>query len=235
MADARRDVAAALAFAPPHLSFYHLTLEPNTLFHRYPPPLPDDDAAADIEDAVLQMLRRCRLRALRDVRAREAATRMPAQRQLLALRRLSRHRRGRAFEAVVSGSHRAAAALEAAEAVSRAGRSAARRCRRNAGFAAGSAVRVHAECAAPDRRRSRRAVRRAHGMPLSIAARPIAEATRKGLLDARSGDAQADAARPAVPERSAGAVSRGWRGGRPCSAATGRCGRRRDTGNGCRR
>ncbi|HVO90569.1 MAG TPA: oxygen-independent coproporphyrinogen III oxidase-like protein, partial [Casimicrobiaceae bacterium] len=29
-----------------------LTLEPNTLFHRYPPPLPDDDAAAEIEDAV---------------------------------------------------------------------------------------------------------------------------------------------------------------------------------------
>ena len=54
--DARRDVAAALSFAPPHLSFYHLTLEPNTLFHRYPPPLPDDEAAADIEDAVLDML-----------------------------------------------------------------------------------------------------------------------------------------------------------------------------------
>ena len=54
--DARRDVAAALAFAPPHLSFYQLTLEPNTLFHRYPPPLPDDEAAADIEDAVLEAL-----------------------------------------------------------------------------------------------------------------------------------------------------------------------------------
>jgi oxygen-independent coproporphyrinogen-3 oxidase len=52
VADAEADVAAALAFAPPHLSFYHLTLEPNTLFHRYPPPLPDADTAADIEDAV---------------------------------------------------------------------------------------------------------------------------------------------------------------------------------------
>ena len=51
-ADAEADLAAALAFSPPHLSFYHLTLEPNTLFHRHPPPLPDDDAAADIEDAV---------------------------------------------------------------------------------------------------------------------------------------------------------------------------------------
>jgi putative oxygen-independent coproporphyrinogen III oxidase len=57
VADARGDVAAALSFAPAHLSFYHLTLEPNTLFHRYPPALlPDDEAAADIEDAVLEML-----------------------------------------------------------------------------------------------------------------------------------------------------------------------------------
>jgi len=52
LAEAEADAAAALAFGAPHLSFYHLTLEPNTLFHRYPPPLPDDDAAADIEDAV---------------------------------------------------------------------------------------------------------------------------------------------------------------------------------------
>jgi oxygen-independent coproporphyrinogen-3 oxidase len=52
VAQARADLAAALAFSPPHLSFYHLTLEPNTLFHRQPPPLPDEDTAADIEDAV---------------------------------------------------------------------------------------------------------------------------------------------------------------------------------------
>ena len=56
LAEARADVAAALAFAPPHLSFYELTLEPNTLFHRHPPPLPDDDAAADIVEAVQSML-----------------------------------------------------------------------------------------------------------------------------------------------------------------------------------
>ena len=56
VAEARADLAAALAFAPPHLSFYHLTLEPNTLFHRHPPPLPDEDTAADIEDAVHETL-----------------------------------------------------------------------------------------------------------------------------------------------------------------------------------
>ena len=47
------DVRAAVAFAPAHLSLYQLTLEPNTPFHRQPPPqLPDADAAADIADAV---------------------------------------------------------------------------------------------------------------------------------------------------------------------------------------
>jgi len=56
VAEAEADVAAALAFSPPHLSFYHLTLEPNTLFHRYPPPLPDDETAADIEDAIQSKL-----------------------------------------------------------------------------------------------------------------------------------------------------------------------------------
>ncbi|HEY2862189.1 MAG TPA: radical SAM family heme chaperone HemW [Casimicrobiaceae bacterium] len=55
-ADANRDLAEALRFSPPHLSFYHLTIEPNTLFHRYPPTLPDDETAADIEDAVARTL-----------------------------------------------------------------------------------------------------------------------------------------------------------------------------------
>jgi len=52
LADAQADVAAALEFSPPHLSFYHLTIEPNTLFHRHPPQLPDDDTAADMEQAI---------------------------------------------------------------------------------------------------------------------------------------------------------------------------------------
>jgi oxygen-independent coproporphyrinogen-3 oxidase len=52
LADARADVAAALNIAPPHLSFYHLTIEPNTLFHRHPPKLPDDELSADIGDLV---------------------------------------------------------------------------------------------------------------------------------------------------------------------------------------
>jgi oxygen-independent coproporphyrinogen-3 oxidase len=56
--EAARDAATAIAFGVPHLSFYQLTLEPNTLFHAHPPPLPDEDAAADIEDAVHAALQR---------------------------------------------------------------------------------------------------------------------------------------------------------------------------------
>jgi oxygen-independent coproporphyrinogen-3 oxidase len=56
LADARSDLGQALRFSPPHLSFYHLTIEANTLFHRYPPALPDDETAADIEDAIAETL-----------------------------------------------------------------------------------------------------------------------------------------------------------------------------------
>ncbi len=50
--EALADIESALAFSPPHLSAYHLTLEPNTFFHRYPPSLPDDDTAAQMQDAI---------------------------------------------------------------------------------------------------------------------------------------------------------------------------------------
>ena len=56
--DARRDLETALEFSPPHLSFYHLTIEPNTLFHRHPPALPDDDAAAEMEEMICAALAR---------------------------------------------------------------------------------------------------------------------------------------------------------------------------------
>ena len=54
--EALRDVQAALSFAPPHLSCYHLTLEPNTLFHHDPPPLPDDDASSDMQLRIEDLL-----------------------------------------------------------------------------------------------------------------------------------------------------------------------------------
>jgi putative oxygen-independent coproporphyrinogen III oxidase len=50
------DVDAALGVGTNHLSLYHLTLEPNTLFHAKPPKLPDDELAADMEDMIADKL-----------------------------------------------------------------------------------------------------------------------------------------------------------------------------------
>lgn len=45
------DLRTALSFSPTHLSWYQLTIEPNTEFFKYPPTLPDDDTLWDIQDA----------------------------------------------------------------------------------------------------------------------------------------------------------------------------------------
>lgn len=50
--EALADIDAAIAAGSTHLSAYHLTLEPNTLFHRYPPALPDDEVVADMQEAI---------------------------------------------------------------------------------------------------------------------------------------------------------------------------------------
>ena len=46
------DLNTALGFGTEHLSCYHLTLEPNTPFAHDPPSLPDDDSAADMQEAI---------------------------------------------------------------------------------------------------------------------------------------------------------------------------------------
>ena len=49
------DLDAALSFKPPHLSIYHLTLEPNTVFAAQPPAgLPDNDLASDMLDLIAE-------------------------------------------------------------------------------------------------------------------------------------------------------------------------------------
>jgi oxygen-independent coproporphyrinogen-3 oxidase len=50
--EARADVAAAIEADVAHLSFYHLTIEPNTHFYRHPPAVPDEDTAAALQDAI---------------------------------------------------------------------------------------------------------------------------------------------------------------------------------------
>ena len=50
------DAQTALQFMPQHLSCYHLTLEPNTLFAYQPPPLPDDDASSAMQQGIEALL-----------------------------------------------------------------------------------------------------------------------------------------------------------------------------------
>jgi oxygen-independent coproporphyrinogen-3 oxidase len=54
--EALQDVQTALSFAPQHLSCYHLTLEPNTLFYRNPPSLPNDDVSSDMQQRIEEIL-----------------------------------------------------------------------------------------------------------------------------------------------------------------------------------
>ena len=44
------DLKQAIALSPPHLSWYQLTIEPNTLFHSKPPTLPEDEILWDIQE-----------------------------------------------------------------------------------------------------------------------------------------------------------------------------------------
>jgi putative oxygen-independent coproporphyrinogen III oxidase len=50
--EAMSDLRTAIATGATHLSAYHLTLEPDTHFARFPPPLPDDELSADMQDAI---------------------------------------------------------------------------------------------------------------------------------------------------------------------------------------
>jgi putative oxygen-independent coproporphyrinogen III oxidase len=54
MAGLDADLQQALALQPPHLSIYHLTIEPNTYFAKFPPPLPDDDLAYAMLDRITE-------------------------------------------------------------------------------------------------------------------------------------------------------------------------------------
>jgi len=54
--EALHDVRIACSLAPAHISYYQLTLEPGTVFHLRPPPLPDEEAAWQIQCAAQELL-----------------------------------------------------------------------------------------------------------------------------------------------------------------------------------
>jgi len=58
VAMALADLDRAIVHEPPHLSWYQLTLEPNTVFHSAPPTLPGDDELAEMQDRGEELLAR---------------------------------------------------------------------------------------------------------------------------------------------------------------------------------
>ncbi|MES2974397.1 MAG: radical SAM family heme chaperone HemW [Pseudomonadota bacterium] len=55
MQQLEQDIAVALRLAPPHISIYHLTIEPNTYFAKFPPQVPEDDAAYAMLDRITEL------------------------------------------------------------------------------------------------------------------------------------------------------------------------------------
>ena len=148
-----RDVEAALALGPAHLSHYQLTLEPGTVFAAQPPPLPDEDVAAP--DA--QRLRRAARRrpALRSTRYRPMRGRGGSA-ATTSTTGISATTSGSAPARTASSPSRASGEIDAHR-CSRASRAAilprtAAQLARRAHPGGRAAVRIHAECAAADGR-----------------------------------------------------------------------------------
>ncbi len=55
LAQCEADIRTALGFKPPHISIYHLTIEPNTLFAKFPPQVPEDDDAYAMLDRITEL------------------------------------------------------------------------------------------------------------------------------------------------------------------------------------
>lgn len=55
MQQLEQDIATALQFAPPHISIYQLTIEPNTYFAKFPPVIPEDDTAYAMLDRITEL------------------------------------------------------------------------------------------------------------------------------------------------------------------------------------
>ena len=55
MEELEQDLHTALALRPPHISIYHLTIEPNTYFAKFPPVVPEDDTAYAMLDRITEL------------------------------------------------------------------------------------------------------------------------------------------------------------------------------------
>ena len=55
LSNMEQDMQTAIALQPPHISIYHLTIEPNTYFSKFPPAIPEDDIAYEMLDRITEM------------------------------------------------------------------------------------------------------------------------------------------------------------------------------------
>ncbi len=55
LAQVEQDIGTALALMPPHISIYHLTIEPNTVFAKFPPQIPEEDDAYAMLDRITEL------------------------------------------------------------------------------------------------------------------------------------------------------------------------------------
>ena len=55
LAQCEADIRTALGFKPPHISIYHLTIEPNTVFAKFPPQVPEEDDAYAMLDRITEL------------------------------------------------------------------------------------------------------------------------------------------------------------------------------------
>ncbi|MDG2253065.1 MAG: radical SAM family heme chaperone HemW [Methylophilaceae bacterium] len=56
LSELNEDIEEAINLHSSHLSYYHLTLEPNTYFYNHPPPLPNQDESAEFSDLIKSKL-----------------------------------------------------------------------------------------------------------------------------------------------------------------------------------
>ena len=158
--DALSDLRTAIAQQPTHLSWYQLTLEPNTCSgasHRSCRKTTSSGTSGSRPGTA----RRARLSPVRDLRLCPAGPTGEAQPELLDLRRLPRHRCRRPCQAQpCRRPHPAQLEDPPAEGLSRSGQGLPRR--REAADRGRAALRIPDECAAPHRRRAGRAVHSTH-------------------------------------------------------------------------
>ncbi len=178
----------------------------------HPPALPDDDLASDMLDLITARAPRAGLQRYEVSAFARDGPPLPAQPELLAVRRLPGHRRRRARQAELSAPRAAPAALARAGALHGAGAgrpgAVAERARWRAPSCPSSSCSMRCACAKACRARCSANAPGCRPRPSTPAVR---QAEQRGLLERRPAAAAAHRARLRLPQRPAGAVPAGAR------------------------